>query len=55
MARCCGVSPLRATLRKYVEAWGFRARDVDTLQEAREELSLRYYTVVLINLQTKTM
>jgi len=49
------LSPLRATLRKYVEAWGFRARDVDTLQEAREELSLRYYTVVLINLQTKTM
>jgi len=49
------LSPLRATLRKYVEAWGFRARDVDSLQEAREELNLRYYTVVLINLQTKTM
>ena len=28
------LSPLRATLRKYVEAWGFRARDVDSLQEA---------------------
>ena len=33
------LSPLRAMLRKYVEAWGFRARDVDSLQEAREERS----------------
>jgi len=49
------LSPLRAMLRRYVEAWGFAARDVDSLQEAREELNLRYYTVVLINLQTKTM
>ena len=77
------LSPLRAMLRRYVEAWGFSARDVDSLQarwqarteapaasttsgappspsgpyrqEAREELNLRYYTVVLINLQTKTM
>ena len=31
------LAPLRGTLRKYVEAWGFRARDVDSLQEANPQ------------------